>query len=287
MSACPPTRRRPRTTGTCTAFSRPAATSGSRSTGRPSDSATARRWRGRSSADRSTRPYRRPGGPSGGLLDDAAVAAGWPADVGFAWEPAALRNGGRLVLTRRPSVRAVNGFVSTDRLRGRRWSPRAAWWWRTDPGVRKLRRRVAGQSVGPALAPLQARHDLYLQHQLRDRLAPTRTLPGGGVVTTVIRDSRRPGPLIGLRLRGTPDQLAAAAATVRRMERENLAIDLTTGGVLGLLAGLAFLAARGLWRRGVRGRRRRLDGLCPACGYDLRGGHIACPECGRPVPATA
>ena len=47
-----------------------------------------------------------------------------------------------------------------------------------------------------------------------------------------------------------------------------------------------------LLRRGweAQQRRRRLardpwaEGRCPACAYDLRGGHERCPECGLPVP---
>ncbi|HXE55277.1 MAG TPA: hypothetical protein VN541_19795 [Tepidisphaeraceae bacterium] len=35
---------------------------------------------------------------------------------------------------------------------------------------------------------------------------------------------------------------------------------------------------------GVRRRRRRRLGLCPACGYDLTGNVSGvCPECGKPV----
>lgn len=37
------------------------------------------------------------------------------------------------------------------------------------------------------------------------------------------------------------------------------------------------------WRWKARRMQRRLAlGLCLGCGYDLRGGHARCPECGRP-----
>jgi hypothetical protein len=37
----------------------------------------------------------------------------------------------------------------------------------------------------------------------------------------------------------------------------------------------------------LRRGRRRLDGLCPACGYDLRATPGRCPECGAEAPAGA
>src|SRR5256885_17947 len=45
---------------------------------------------------------------------------------------------------------------------------------------------------------------------------------------------------------------------------------------------LLFSPPPALWllaRRRIRSRRR--DGLCPACGYDLRATPDACPECGQ------
>jgi len=40
-------------------------------------------------------------------------------------------------------------------------------------------------------------------------------------------------------------------------------------------------------RRVVRKRRRRRLGLCPSCGYDLRGSTSRCPECGHEIGAQA
>jgi len=45
------------------------------------------------------------------------------------------------------------------------------------------------------------------------------------------------------------------------------------------------LPAVALWRRHRRNR-RRADGMCVHCGYDLRASKDRCPECGAALPTT-
>ena len=212
----------------------------------------------------------------GEITADAASAAGWPGDLGFAWVPTTPRGGERLVLTRRPADRPMTAYISIARLQRRTWAPRAHW-----------RGWIDGKPLATRRADRDARVDRHLRAELADRLRPSGALPGNAVRMLVIRWSGPDRFDLGLELRGSPAQLAAADDVVRRMEWEGLIVDLSLGGLGGGGLGTAALGLAVGWQRLFPARRRRRLGLCPACGYDLRGGHIACPECGRPVPATA
>ena len=49
--------------------------------------------------------------------------------------------------------------------------------------------------------------------------------------------------------------------------------------------GVSWLIGRAVWMSTAE--RRRVRGLCACCGYDLRGGHARCPECGAALPPPA
>jgi hypothetical protein len=62
--------------------------------------------------------------------------------------------------------------------------------------------------------------------------------------------------------------------------------EITLGVSHWLLAVLLLVAPLRWLYRFRRGRRARIRGLCPACGYDLRASKVRCPECGTPVIST-
>lgn len=65
--------------------------------------------------------------------------------------------------------------------------------------------------------------------------------------------------------------------------------ELTVGVPYWLLATLTALPLSSVVMRAIRRRRRARAGLCPRCGYDLRGSKASrrCPECGTAVPPGA
>lgn len=76
------------------------------------------------------------------------------------------------------------------------------------------------------------------------------------------------GPLLSRRDdTGAPDELSPA---------------LYWCAALTSLAASSAVALRQSYLRGEREMRRR-QGLCPECGYDLRGNPARCPECGMPA----
>ncbi|HYE19059.1 MAG TPA: hypothetical protein VEA69_11480 [Tepidisphaeraceae bacterium] len=128
------------------------------------------------------------------------------------------------------------------------------------------------------------------QEPIRVRHARTNTAGGGW------------GPFVGTPRPGVVDRWsgfnAARVSSSRRVWRSEFgppkagpnATQVERLTLIGLphwclFAAFAAWPTLSLWRW-RRARNRVTDGRCGLCGYDLRAGHIRCPECGNPVATS-
>lgn len=65
----------------------------------------------------------------------------------------------------------------------------------------------------------------------------------------------------------------------------NAPVNLQIGICCLVTLTLVGLSGATIWIMGLPGRseRRRAQGLCVKCGYDLRASKDRCPECGQPI----
>jgi hypothetical protein len=152
----------------------------------------------------------------------------------------------------------------------------AAGWVRSYFVGDEVRFVSAGEgTTGSAWALVHGGGDLVIVHWITARFAPTPSYGRGA--TTPIRHNM-PERVVGVFGYGVcryhpPDALDL-------LKYDALILPYWLFVVIAAIPWLMF--ASRYWRD--RAARRIAAGLCPACAYDLRGGHDRCPECGADAP---
>lgn len=196
------------------------------------------------------------GRPAGEALQEAIEQAGIAGKVAFVWTDSGL------LMTKPEAAPDINiAMCDISAIRARWWSPRLLWSRATTP---------QGQAPKDDLALIWDRLTRDIDPESWNRSNGD----GGGVIA-----------LTGgaLQINNSNANVAAAEDLLWRIKLEALLFDSAVVGLtIALLVGTGLL----MFAR-VRDYRRKRQGKCRGCGYDLRESPERCPECGRPVSTLA
>jgi hypothetical protein len=206
------------------------------------------------------------------VLFVAAVIVRWRAEhVTDVWSVAGF---GRCVLIKSNAGRWVEvNFVP------RGWTDQGVGWWSFDP--RNTGRAAYTKADGPATLALNyTRHERWLPRVVSGEYAyctgemAVMVAPDGKPEYDRTRDPGRAGAAWRWVRRDSPYWIWVPTTEVR-------AAHIGIAALAAVLPGAWGFAWTRAGVRAIRRRRAQRRGLCPRCGYDLRGSRGRCPECGE------